>query len=201
MYRTTARIISWIFHPVIIPTLGFILLFHAGFYFSFLSWETRRFVLLIVFFTTAILPLLAIALLASQPGNKLIADPGSRRSVPFIFSILFYYLGYMLLRRIDAYSVFQIFILAAISVQIVLLMISLKWDVSSHMAALGSLLGVLLALAFRTGTNPVWAIVLVLLTSGIVGWSRLYLNRNKPWQLTAGYATGFIVLYLVIYLI
>ncbi|MDD2381291.1 MAG: phosphatase PAP2 family protein, partial [Mariniphaga sp.] len=79
--------------------------------------------------------------------------------------------------------------------------ISLKWDVSSHMAALGSLLGVLLALAFRTGTNPVWAIVLVLLTSGIVGWSRLYLNRNKPWQLTAGYATGFIVLYLVIYLI
>ena len=157
--------------------------------------------LMIVIFSTAVLPLLSMGMLAFNPGNELTFETGSQRSLPLFFSALFYYLGYMLLKRIDAYSVLQIFLLASIFVHVILLLISLKWRISCHMAALGSLTGALLALSFRTGTNPVWAIVLVIMASGLTGWSRLFLNKNKLWHLSAGYATGFIVLYLVIYFI
>lgn len=201
MTRTTARIISLILHPTIIPTLGFILLFHAGFYFTFLSWEVKRFVLMIVIFSTAVLPLMAAALLSVNPKFDLTIEPGGQRILPLLFSASFHYLGYMLLKRIDAYSVLQVFLLASVIVHVVILLISLWWKISCHMAALGSLTGALLALSFRTGTNPVWAVVLVILASGMVGWSRLFLEMSKLWQLIAGYIAGLMVLYLVIYFI
>jgi hypothetical protein len=201
MTRTLARIISILFHPTVIPVLGFILFFHSGFYFSFLSWEARRFVLMVVIFTTAVLPLLTVALLALNPRYELTFETGSQRALPLLFSSAFYYLGYILLTRIDAYSVFQMLLLASIIVQVLLLLMSFKWKISCHMAALGSLTGALLALAFRTGTNPAWAVILVVLASGLTGWSRLFLDKNKLWHLEAGYATGFAVFYPVIYFI
>lgn len=69
------------------------------------------------------------------------------------------------------------------------------------MAALGGLTGTLLALSFRTGTNPVWAIAAVIIASGLAATARLVLGKNKLWHLEAGYALGFTTLYLVIYFV
>lgn len=199
MLKRIARIISLIFHPLVIPTLGFILFFHSGFYFSLLSWEARGLVLLVVFFSTALLPLLATAVMALNPRAEQQAESPVRHILPLLFSSFFYYLGYMLLHRMNAYSVFQAFLLASILIHVILMLLSFKWKISWHMAALGGLTGALLALSFRTGTNPVWAIILAVLVSGITGWSRLFLDRSKIWQLEAGYAVGLVVLYLFIY--
>ena len=49
----TARVIAYLFHPTIIPTLGFLLLFHSDFYFSMLGWQAKRLVLLIIFLPPA----------------------------------------------------------------------------------------------------------------------------------------------------
>jgi ABC-type uncharacterized transport system permease subunit len=68
------------------------------------------------------------------------------------------------------------------------------------MAALGGLTGTLFALSFKTGINPLLAVVLAIFISGLVGTARLLLNKHKLWQLIAGYFLGFLILYLVIYL-
>jgi multisubunit Na+/H+ antiporter MnhC subunit len=188
-----------IFHPLVIPTMGFILFFYSGFYFSLLSWEARRLVLLVVFFSTALLPLLAVAVMALNSRQEQQVESPVRRILPLLFSSFFYYLGYLLLHRMDAYPVFQAFLLASIFIQFILMLLSFKWRISWHMAAWGGLTGAFLALSFRTGTNPVWAIILAVLASGITGWSRLALEKNKLWQLEAGYAVGLVVLYLFIY--
>jgi hypothetical protein len=201
MAKKAAQIISFILHPAIIPTLGFLILFQSGFYFSFLSWEAKRFVLMIVLFTTGILPLLAMALVAINPNFKPGFETGTRRALPLVFCSVTYYLGYMMLNRINAYPIFKIFLIASVLVIVGLLVLSLKWKISSHMAALGGLTGTLLALSFRTGTNPVWAIAAVFVASGLAGTARLILGKNKLWHLEAGYALGFTVLYLVIYFV
>jgi len=201
MIKTLARIVSFIFHPTLIPTLGFILFFHSGFYFSYLSWEAERIVLMIVLFSTAVLPLLALAIMALNPKHELSFETPRQRLLPLVFSASFYYLGYVLMKRIDAFPVLQLILLASVVVQVILLLLSLKIDVSCHLAAIGGLTGALLALSFRTGTNPVWTIVLILLASGLAGWSRLLLNKNKLWQMEISYAVAFAVLYLVIYFI
>lgn len=201
MAKKFAQIISIIFHPVFIPTLGFLLFFNSGFYFSFITWEAKRFVLMIVLFSTGILPLLAMALLSINPKFEFSFETGSQRVLPLLISSVSYYLGYILLNRINAYPVFKIFLIASVLVIVVLLVLSLKWKISSHMAGMGGLTGALLALSFRTGTNPVWAIVMVIVLSGMVATARLKLEKNKLWHLEAGYALGFVTLYLIIYFV
>lgn len=201
MIKKFARIISIILHPAIIPTLGFILFFYSGFYFTLLSWEAKRIVLIIVLFSTGVLPLLAMALLTLNPKFELSFETSSQRALPLILSSLFYYLGYLLLGKINAYPVFKIFLVASVLVIVALLVLSLRWKISSHMAAMGGLTGALLALSFRTGNNPLWAIVTVIVASGVLATARLVLEKNKLWHLEAGYTLGFTILYLVIYFV
>ncbi len=201
MVHKLAQIISVVLHPVTVPTLGFILLFNSGFYFSFLNWEAKRIILLVVLFSTAILPLLAMSMLAINPKFKLSFETGSQRALPLLFSSIFYYVGYMLLNRLNAYPVLKVLMIAAVLVILGLLLISLKWKISSHMAAIGGLTGGILALSFRTGIYPVGAIITVIIASGLSGTAQLILRKNKLWHLEAGYALGFSFLYLIIYFI
>ncbi|WP_319500641.1 phosphatase PAP2 family protein [uncultured Draconibacterium sp.] len=201
MSEKIARIISIIFHPVLIPTIGMFLLMHSGFYFELLLWEAKRFVLLVVFFTTCILPMLSVAVLSLNPRFD-INMPGNRdRLIPLLSASVFYYLGFILLRKVQAVPEFKLFMLASVLVLVVLLVVSLKWKISNHMAAIGGLSGTLFALSFRNGVNPVYSVLIVVLLSGLIGTARLILGKHDLKQLIAGYGLGFIVLYLVLYFV
>ena len=201
MSEKIARIISVIFHPVLIPTIGMFLLMNSGFYFDLLLWEAKRFVLLVVFFTTCILPMLSVAVLSLNPRFD-INMPGNRdRLIPLLSASVFYYLGFILLRKVQAVPEFRLFMLASVLVLVALLVVSLKWKISNHMAAIGGLSGTLFALSFRNGVNPVYSVLIVVLLSGLIGTARLILGKHDLKQLLAGYGLGFIVLYLVLYFV
>lgn len=201
MSEKLAKIISIIFHPILIPTLGLLLLLNSGFYFSMLSWDAKRYILLVVFFSTGILPMLSVAILALNPRFDINMQNSRDRIIPLLFSSAFYYLGYMLLNKMKAFPVFKIFMIASVLVILLLLVISIKWKISTHMAAMGALAGTFFALSFRSGVNPAGPILLVILISGIVGSARLILQKHSLWQITTGFLSGFLILYLVIYFV
>lgn len=201
MASKLANIVTVILHPVLLPTLGFLLLLNSGFYFSYINWEAKRLILIVVFFSTAILPLMMMSVLSLNPKFRLTFEKGAQRALPLLISSVSYYLGYMLLSRLNAIPLLKVLMIAAVMVLLGLLLLSFWWKISSHMAALGSLTGILLALSFRTGTYPIWSIIAVILVSGITASSLLLLNRNKLWHLETGYALGFSIFYLVIYFI
>lgn len=177
------------------------LLLHSGFYFELLLWEAKRFVLLVVFFTTCILPLLSVAVLSLNPRFNVNMPNNRDRLVPLLSASVFYYLGFILLRKVQAVPEFKLFMLASVLVIVALLVVSLKWKISNHMAAIGSLAGTLFALSFRNGVNPVYSILIVVLLSGLIGTARLILGKHTLPQLIAGYGLGFVVLYLVLYFV
>ena len=201
MASKIAKIISVIFHPVLIPTFGFLLLFNSGFYFSMISWEAKRFVLLVVLFSTGILPMLSVAILALNPKFDIHMNNSRDRIIPLLTSSVFYYVGFVLLDKMKAFPIFKLFLLASVLVIVVLLIISFKWKISNHMAAVGGMAGTVFALSFRSGVNPMYAILIVVLISGLVGSARLILNKHNISQLIAGYGLGFLVLYLIIYFV
>ena len=201
MLKKAAQILSVLLHPVIVPTLGFLLMFYSGFYFSYLSWEAKRYVLMIVLFTTGILPLLSVALLALKPGFDISLSKANDRMLVLLFTSGFYYLGFFLLSRIKAYPVFKLILIAGALIIIAELIVSLRWKVSSHMTAIGGITGAVLALAFRTGINPVFAVLGLILVAGLTGTSRLSLQKNSLAQVIAGYFLGLIIMYLVIYFV
>ena len=197
----TAKIISVIFHPFLIPILGFLALFHSGFYFSVLSGDAKRFVLLVVIFTTAILPMLSVAVLALNPKFDITMQSIRDRAFALLFTAIFYYIGFLLLNRVRVFPIFKLFLIASVLVIVIVLMITLRWKISTHMASIGALSGAVFALSFRSGLNPLFLILGVVLISGLVGTARLILNKHSLSEIAAGYAVGFIILYLVIYFI
>ncbi|MCK3683659.1 phosphatase PAP2 family protein [Maribellus sp. YY47] len=201
MHPKLAKIISILFHPVVVPTLGILLLLNSSFYFSMLSWEAKRFILLVVFFTTCILPMLMVSLLALNTKFDINMLKSTDRILPLLASAVFYYLGFVLLGKVSVFPVLKLYMLASVLVIVALLVVSFKWKISNHMAALGGLTGTFLALSFRYGLNPVYSLLIIILVSGLVGTARLALSRHNIWQVIAGYSLGFLVLYLVVYFV
>jgi membrane-associated phospholipid phosphatase len=199
MTEKLAKIVTTIFHPILIPTLGFILLFTSGFYNSMLTTDAIRFILLVIFFSTATLPMLSIAILALNAKFDFLMPNSRDRIVPLLFTSVFYYIGFILLERIHFLPVFKHFMMASVLLIVALLLISFKWNISIHMAAIGSVTATFFALSFRGGVNPVIAIVILVIVSGLLGTVRLALNKNSLLQVAAGYILGFIILYPVIY--
>lgn len=156
---------------------------------------------MVVLFTTGIMPLLSVALLALKPKFDLSLNKINDRMLVLLFTSGFYYLGFILLNKIKAYPIFKLILIASALIIIVLLIVSLKWKISSHMAALGGITGAVLALAFRTGINPVYSVLALILIAGLTGSSRLILQKNSLAQIFAGYFLGIIIMYLVIYFV
>ena len=194
-----AKFVSIIFHPALLPTLGFLLLFTSGFYDSMLTTDAKRFILLVIFFSTATLPMLAVAILALNSKFDILMPNSRDRIIPLLFASVFYYIGFILLGKIHFIPMFKLFMIASVLLIVALLLISFKWNISIHMAATGALTATFFALSFRGGVNPMNVIVIVVIVSGLVGTARLVLNKNNLLQVAAGYILGFIILYPVIY--
>ena len=201
MSEKLAKIISIIFHTILLPTLGFLLFFVSGFYSTILTPEAKRFVLLVIFFSTATLPMLTIAFMAFNPKFDFLMPNSQDRIVPLLFTSVYYYIGFMLLGRIHFLPIFKLFLIASVLLIIALLLISFVWNISIHMAAIGAVTSTFFALSFRIGANPLTAILILILVSGLIGTARLVLNKNNLLQVATGYVLGFIFLYPVIYFI
>ena len=199
MQKNVAKIISAIFHPFLIPSIGYLVLLNSDFYFSLISGEAKRFILLVIFFSTAILPLLAVAIMAFSPKFDMKMENIRDRILPLLLTAVFYYIGFLLLSRVHIFSVFKLFLIASVLVLVILLLITFKWKISTHMTAVGGMTATIIALSFRSGVNPVITIILAIIVSGLVGSARLILQKHNLWQLAAGYLLGFSVLYGVVY--
>ncbi len=201
MAEKIAKIISVIFHPFLMPTWGFLLLLNSGFHFSLLTWEAKRFLLLVVIFTTAILPMLSVAVLALNKSFDVSMTNRHDRIIPLLSSALFYYIGFQLLNRVKVFPVFKLFFVASVLLMVLLLFVTFRWKISVHAASIGALTATIFALAFRSGTNPLLSLLAVVLVSGAVTTSRLILKKHDLLQISTGYGLGFAVLYSVVYFV
>ncbi len=201
MIRKLAAVITWVFSPLLIPTYGAILLLYTGFQFSMFSWPAKRFLLLVIFVSTAVMP--SLTLLISQAGKNLRNSEQniSDSRVPMIFVALYYYIGFYLLNKMPLYAIFKIFLLAGAILVIVLIMTSLFVKISEHLAALGGLFGMMVALALRIGYNPLLLLSLIVLISGMAGTAIMVRNEQTPGPVLAGFPTGFAVFFLIFYLL
>ena len=164
-----------------------------------LTKDAIRFILLVIFFSTAILPMLSVGILALNSKFDFLMPNSHDRIIPLLFTSVFYYIGSILLGRIHFLPVFKLFLIASVLLIVTLLLISFKWNISIHMAAIGAVTATFFALSFRSGANPIIAIVILVVVSGLLGTVRLILNKHSLLQVVAGYILGFIILYPVIY--
>ena len=198
MTQKLAKAVSYLFHPLLMPTFGFLLLMNTGFYFSLISFDAKKFILLIVVVSTFMLPLISIGFMLFTSRFKLDLDKHSDRIFPMLSTAVCYYLGYYFLGRIPIYPIYRLVLIASILTIAVLLIISLKWKISAHLAGIGGLIGAFLALSFRLNINSSVLLGSLILIAGLTGASRILLKKHTPVQIYAGFFIGFAINYLLI---
>lgn len=197
----TASVFSGLFSPLLIPAYVTILLLWSGFHFSMFSWPVKRFLLLVIISTTAILP--SLTWIISMVGKNFFPVPGkpADHRIAMLFVALYYYLGYFLLNRMPHYAIFKILLLAGAILIVLLTLIAIWRDISFHMAAAGGAFGLLLALALRIGVNPMLMLSVVILVSGLLGVSLMVQEKHTLSGITGGFLAGFIVYFLIFFLL
>ncbi len=195
-----ARFFSVVLHPLIIPTLGIIILFRLNTYIGFaVAEQVKRFILIMVFVNTAVAPALATVLLKRSGVIKnVLLDERGERLFPLLMSALFYILTYYLLKQITLPSLIYYFVIGATLLVLICLIITFRWKISIHMMSMGGMTGFLIAASMLLRTDITVLIMLAILLSGFLGASRIRLNAHTPSQVYTGYVLGLVVM-LVLY--
>jgi membrane-associated phospholipid phosphatase len=185
-----AKVISSIFSPFYFSFWIFLFLLFFS-YLRFTPWILRLYVLAMVYVMTIAAPRFGIYLYCKINGwtHHNISER-ERRFVPYIISILCYgvLLYVMYVMRMPEYTLR--IISCGLIVQILCAICNLFIKVSSHAAASGAAVGILIAFSFHFFFNPTIVIAIAILINGLVCTSRLVLLQHKLLDTTLGSLVG-----------
>ncbi len=200
MVKALTNTISYIFHPIFMPLLGVFLIFNSGTYLSYYPYEGQKAIFLIIILSMIVLPVCFIPMLFFFKMVKTIELNARReRILPYVFTLLFYYFAYFILKRAKAPTVVISMILASIITLSLTLIFSFRWKISAHMVGIGGLIGAMIALSSRMLFNVTFILACLILVGGFIGSSRLFLNAHKPGEIYAGFAIGIAASFLTVY--
>ena len=186
----TARLISMAFTPFYLPTVGLVALFMFS-YMSQMPWSYKFQLLTMVYLLTVVVPTVLIHFYRHHQGWSLI-DLGQkeRRAVPYVISILCYFLCIYLMEFLHIPHFMMTIVTAALFIQITCAMINVWWKISTHTAAIGGVAGALFVFAELFAFNPVWWLSLTFILAGVLGTSRMILRQHSLAQVVAGFFVG-----------
>ena len=192
------KTISILFHPVFVPTITVFLV--VKIYSNIIILENQAGIILIgtcVF--SLILPLLSVfILLLTKKIDSLEMPKKEERFLPILFASIWMILGFYFMKEILSYApIMKSIYLGAIYVMLISLLITKKWKISLHMLAIGGATGVFIMLEFLFGQNLMLLLITILI-SGILGYSRLSLKAHSLSQIYAGFIVGNIIMGLSI---
>lgn len=192
------KIVSILFHPVFVPTITVFLV--VKIYSNIIILENQAGIILIgtcVF--SLILPLLSVfILLLTKKIDSLEMPKKEERFLPILFASIWMILGFYFMKEIFSYApIMKSIYLGAIYVMLIALLITKKWKISLHMLAIGGATGVFIMLEFLFGQNLMLLLITILI-SGILGFSRLSLKAHSLNQIYAGFIVGNIIMGLSI---
>lgn len=195
METRLARIISIIFHPLLMPTYGFALIFFIQNSIStFIPLKAKLLIVGITFIFTFILPALnAVILLKLGRIKSLEMETSRERIVPYISTLMYYIALAYLFFSAQFSAVFIILILGASVSVLMTLIINFKWKISAHAVGIGGIIGAAMGISARLMIDMQYIIILAILIAGLIGFARLRLSAHTPAQVYAGYLTGFLI--------
>ncbi|WP_099463926.1 hypothetical protein [Parabacteroides provencensis] len=190
--RLFANITSILFHPLLMVTYGIILALTYT-YLAIYPLPVKLTILGGTFVSTAIIPGVFIWLMVKNGAAvDLELSDRKERIVPYlIFITSIMVCTFFLYKMMMPFWILALLIGVCVSL-IIALSINFFWKISAHAIGVGGLLGGIMGVARIHMINPFWAFIAVLLIAGLVGTSRIFLQRHTPMQVYAGFCLGFI---------
>jgi len=198
-----ARVISYIFHPLLFPSYILLLLLNLN---SFLSrslpFAFKISLVSVVFLTMVLFPLfLTWLLFRLKIISSFFLTRREERVYPILTISVFYYLTYFLLSGIHISTLFNYYMLGATLLAMLSLIVNFYWKISLHMIGIGSFAGFFLGLTLDFGINLYTEMFAGILLAGIIGFARLKSNSHQPAEIYTGFVMGVLVMTALIILL
>ena len=211
MNTALARFLSFILHPLLIPTFLFGIIFYGAplavynlqafneqqsIDFFGLKFSFKAGLLLLVFFFTFLIPsYLLYVLYRLKIIKSLTMENLQDRRLPYLLIVILYtvfsYASFRYMKLLPEMTVIMASITFSISC---VAFISLYWQISAHATGMGGVIGALLTLTLKMHLDTLLIPVLaVIILAGFLMSARLYLNAHTPRQIMVGLVLGVVV--------
>ncbi|MGA2405733.1 MAG: hypothetical protein ABSF81_03165 [Bacteroidales bacterium] len=194
---TLAKIISVIFHPLLMPVYGMAIIFSAPTLFGYLPFTVKKLLFLIMLVNNVLLPL---SLLPFFFHRNIISSwsisERKERNIPLIITTILYCATSYIIFRFPIPVFLKSFIFATAFLSLIVTVINFWWKISLHSVGAGALIALVLILSLKMFTPLMWYLIMAILAGGLVLSSRLKLNFHNPQQVWIGIFTGFLGLIL-----
>ena len=197
MSKSFATTVSWVAHPLLMPTFLVILLqkFVPGIL-EPLGARMTLYLLLLIFITTFLIPVLSLlGLRGTRSISRFKMENRKDRLLPFTFITVFYFItAYLFKVKLELNPVFQIMLIGISCIVLTVTVITFFWKISIHAAGAGGLAGFLLALSYLYPDQRIYLpFAGILMLSGIILSSRLKLNTHSPIEVYGGFMVGMLI--------
>lgn len=190
--KRIAEILSILFHPLIVPIFGSLQIYYMPFFYPGLG-LMRDLIIFGSMFLLVVPPVIwYIVLYKFKIVKTWRATTRKERIWPYIFTILSYALVYFVSYILGVEYGFQTLWLYGCMALTAVFVINLFWKISAHATGMGSWVGMLYFLSIYNGFSLLFEIIVVLLSCGLVGWSRLKLEAHTPAQVFFGFLLGLV---------
>ncbi len=186
------KFISYVLHPLLFSFLGsFLYLYMSP---KHILKEQEYIILVIVFISTYIVPILLLALLKRV---NMISDYHLRNIEERKFPILFFIMLSFLIGRamvstqiadLLAFSFFGV----AFALSFTYLLFNIKIKTSLHTLGIGGLIGFVMVMSYEYRLNFNSLLAGLFIIAGLIGVSRLALNAHRPKEVYIGFLLGLI---------
>lgn len=196
------KAISLTFHPLLIATWMSALLFlKAPEIYPGLQPQAYLYFISAIFIITCLLPAISIFVMKmSSMISSFELVKRSERLYPFaIISIYYGVAAYLFTVKIQIGSPFNVIMVGVAALIVLLLIISTRFKISIHAAAIWSALGFLSALIVTRGIDLGIFFYIMILAGGITSSSRLLLGYHTPKEIWSGTILGFVYGFSAIY--
>jgi hypothetical protein len=195
--KTLAKIISMVFHPLLMPLYGMIIIFSAPTLLGYLPFNLKKLLILIMLVNNVLLPLSLFPFFIHRNIiSSWTLSERKERNIPLVIITLLYCVTSYIVFKFPIPLFLKSFIYSAAFLSVIVTIINLWWKISLHSVGAGALIGLVLSFSFKMLTPLEWYLVTSVIIGGFVLASRLKLNLHSPMQVWTGLVTGFLGLFL-----
>ena len=187
-----AKIISIVFHPLLMPVYGMAIIFSAPTLFGYLPFNVKKLLLLIMLVNNILLPLSFLPFFIHR--NVITSwaiTERKERNIPLIITTILYCVTSFIIFRLPIPLFLKSFIFASAFLSLMVTVINLWWKISLHSVGAGALIGLVLMLSLKMLTPLDWYLISAIIAGGLILSSRLKLNLHNPQQVWVGLFAGF----------
>lgn len=201
MFKVLAKTFSFLLHPLFMPTYGLLIMFQAGSVVTFIPWDIKRYLLLVVVANTLILPMVLLPLFVKRNMSKDYKfSDRKERILPLLFTFLLFALMLYFVGGLPIPKIIKLFLLGSTLAVLLTLVVNFFWKISIHMVGIGGIVGIIFFVIIKLLLSVVGFLLIGLLFSGVIGTSRLYLGEHNLKQIAGGYLLGMLTMLSTVFL-